>query len=52
MLKVKLLDIIRAILIAIICTVLMIYAFIGAVLQESYKLCPLTEEEMMEVQND
>lgn len=48
--KTKILTIIKLILIIIISAIFMLYAFIGAVLQESYKLAPLTEEEkMMEV---
>lgn len=48
--KIKILNIIKLILVIIICIIFMLYAFIGAVLQESYKLSPLTEEEkLMEV---
>ena len=50
--KIKILNMFKIILIIIICIIFMLYAFIGAVLQESYKLAPLTEEEkMMEIYN-
>lgn len=42
-------DFFKTAVIAIILLMLMIYAWIGSVLQESYKLCPVTEEEMWEV---
>lgn len=42
-------EFLKMAVIAIVLLVLMIYAWIGSVLQESYKLCPVTEEEMWEV---
>lgn len=40
-------DLVKSVLIALVLLVVLLYAWIGAVLQESYKLCPVTEEEMM-----
>ncbi len=37
---------------AVILVMVFMYAWIGAVLQESYKLDPLTEAEIMEVHNE
>ena len=42
-------EILRSLLLITIGAILTIAIFIGAILQESYKLCPVTEEEMTEV---
>ena len=45
----KIWKFIKFVIISIIALILMLYMFIGAVLQESYKLTPLREEEILEV---
>ena len=44
----KFLGAVRTVLLCTIVLVFMIGTFFGAVLQESYKLCPVTAEEIME----
>ena len=44
----KAIEILEYVVMFIICAVIVVYAFIGAVLQESYKLTPLTEREMIQ----
>lgn len=45
-------NFIKDVIISIVIMLIFFYALIGSWLQESYKLCPVTEEEIMEVQND
>lgn len=45
-------NFIKDVIISIIIMFIFFYALIGSWLQESYKLSPVTAEEMLEVQND
>lgn len=47
----RVIGIAKEITICLIVLIFMVGAFFGAVLQESYKLSPLTQEEIMEVSN-
>lgn len=42
-------EFLKLTVLTILALIIMVYAWIGSVLQESYKLCPVTEEEMWEV---
>ena len=45
----KIIGYVRTVLICAFIVAFMIGSFFGAVLQESYKLCPVTAEEIAEV---
>lgn len=47
----KTIGIVRNLMICVLIALFMTGCFFGAILQESYKLSPLTQEEIMEVEN-
>lgn len=47
----KVMGIVKEAMIALIILAFMIGVWFGAILQTSYRLCPVTAEEIMEVEN-